>query len=197
MGRSRGGLTSKIHAVVDSNGLPVPLALTADEAHDNRLAAKLLARLNSGQCSLLIVGYDADWIRALVSEHGAWANIPPRRNRNDALCFSPYLYRTRNLIERFFNKIKQCRRVATRSTSSRPTTWRSSSSRRYAYGCASMSLRPRPVVIACPAGLPIEALCRLRVPGRQLRLHSARRGRRCIEGIKLPYIIRLNPKVAA
>ena len=37
-----------------------------------------------------------------------------RRNRNDALCFSPYLYRARNLIERFFNKIKQCRRVATR-----------------------------------------------------------------------------------
>ena len=50
----------------------------------------------------------------LVNEHGAWANIPPRRNRNDALCFSPYLYRARNLVERFFNKIKQCRRVATR-----------------------------------------------------------------------------------
>jgi transposase len=43
-----------------------------------------------------------------------WANIPQRRNRNDALCFSPYLYRARNLVERFFNKIKQCRRVATR-----------------------------------------------------------------------------------
>jgi len=52
-------------------------------------------------------GYDADWIRELVNEHGAWANIPPRRNRNDALCFSPYLYRARNLVERFFNKIKQ------------------------------------------------------------------------------------------
>ena len=53
------------------------------------------------------------YARALVSEHGASANIPPRRNRNDALCFSPYLYRARNLVERFFNKIKQCRRVAT------------------------------------------------------------------------------------
>jgi transposase len=50
----------------------------------------------------------------LVSEHGAWANIPPRWNRSGTLCFSPYLYRARNLIERFFNKIKQCRRVATR-----------------------------------------------------------------------------------
>jgi len=87
MGRSRGGLSSKIHAVVDSNGLPIRLALTAGEAHDNRLAAKLLSRLKSGAMLLADRGYDADWIRALVSEHGAWANIPPRRNRNDALCF--------------------------------------------------------------------------------------------------------------
>jgi transposase len=45
MGRSRGGLTSKIHAVVDANGLPVRLALTSGEAYDNRLAGKLLTRL--------------------------------------------------------------------------------------------------------------------------------------------------------
>ena len=59
-------------------------------------------------------GYDADWIRAFVTDRGAWANIPPKCNRKDPICFSPYLYRDRNLIERFFNKIKQCRRVATR-----------------------------------------------------------------------------------
>ncbi|MGY4429543.1 transposase [Bradyrhizobium sp. F1.13.1] len=41
-------------------------------------------------------------------------DIPPERNRKDPICFSPYLYRARNLVERFFNKIKQCRRVATR-----------------------------------------------------------------------------------
>jgi transposase len=52
--------------------------------------------------------------RRLVRQHGAWANIPPKSNRKDALSFSPYLYRARNLVERFFNKIKQCRRVATR-----------------------------------------------------------------------------------
>lgn len=114
MGRSRGNLTSKIHAVVDSNGLPVRLALTAGQAHDNRLAAKLLSRLKSGAMLLADRGYDADWIRAMVSNCGAWANLPPRRNRKDALCFSPYLHRARNLVERFFNKIKQCRRVATR-----------------------------------------------------------------------------------
>ena len=44
---------------------------------------------------------------------GAWANIPPKSNRSDPICFSPYLYRARNQVERFFNRIKQCRRVAT------------------------------------------------------------------------------------
>jgi transposase len=141
MGRSRGRLSSKIHAVVDSNGLPMRLALTAGEAHDNRLAGKLLSRLKGGAMLLADRGYDADWIRVLVSQHGAWANLPPRRNRNDALCFSPYLYRARNLVERFFNKIKQCRRVATRYDKLAATS-PSSSLRRYAYGCALMSPRP-------------------------------------------------------
>ena len=68
MGRSRGGLSSKIHAVVDANGLPVQLALTAGEAHDNRLAGKLLSCLKSGTMLLADRGYDADWIRALAAE---------------------------------------------------------------------------------------------------------------------------------
>jgi transposase len=96
MGRSRGGLTSKIHAV------------------DNRLAGKLLSRLKSRTMLLADRGYDADWIRAIAAERGVWANIPPRCNRTEPICFRPYLYRARNLVERFFNKIKQCRRVATR-----------------------------------------------------------------------------------
>jgi hypothetical protein len=54
------------------------------------------------------------WIREFARQKRAWANIPPKRNRKDPICFSPYLYRARNLVERFFNKIKQCRRVATR-----------------------------------------------------------------------------------
>jgi transposase len=107
---------------LDTNGLPVRLALTAGEAHDNRLAGKLLSRLKSGTMLLADRGYDADWIRALVRQHGAWANIPPKRNRTEALCFSPYLYKARNLVERFFNKIKHCRRVATATPNSRPTT---------------------------------------------------------------------------
>jgi transposase len=61
MGRSRGSLTSKIHAVVDTHGLPILLALTAGEAHDNRLAGKLLSRPKSGTMLLADRGYDADW----------------------------------------------------------------------------------------------------------------------------------------
>jgi transposase len=114
MGHSRGGLTSKIHAVVDTNGLPVHLGLTPGEAHDNRLCPVLLSGLRPQTMLLADRGYDADWIRTLVGQQGAWANIPPKRNRKGPICFSPYLYRARNLIERFFNKIKQYRRIATR-----------------------------------------------------------------------------------
>lgn len=114
MGRSRGGLTTKIHACVDTNGMPVRLELTTGEAHDNRLVTELLSDLKPGAMLLADRGYDADWIRAFAGEHGAWACIPPKRNRKDPICFSPCLYRARNLVERFFNRIKQCRRVATR-----------------------------------------------------------------------------------
>ena len=50
--------------MVDTNGVPVRLALTAGEAHDNRLVAKLLSRLKSGTMLLADRGYDADWISA-------------------------------------------------------------------------------------------------------------------------------------
>lgn len=58
-----GGLTSKTHAVVDSNGLPVRPALSPGQAHDARLAGRLLSRLKSGSVLLAGRGYDADWIR--------------------------------------------------------------------------------------------------------------------------------------
>jgi transposase len=58
--------------------------------------------------------YDANAIREMINGQGAWANIPPKSNRKDPICFSPYLYKARNLVERFFNKIKHFRRIATR-----------------------------------------------------------------------------------
>ena len=111
---SRGRLTSKIHALVDGSGRPVRLAVTLGEAHDNRLAGKLLSRLKSGAMLPADRGYDADWIREFAMKKGAWASIPPNSNRNGPICLSSYLYRARNRVEWFFNRIKQFRRVATR-----------------------------------------------------------------------------------
>jgi transposase len=136
VGRSRGGLTSKLHVVVDGKGFPLQLGITAGEAHDNRLCSTLLSGLTPRTMVLADRGYDADWIRALINEQGAWANIPPKRNRRKPICFSPHLYRARNHIERFFNRIKHCRRIATRYTNSRPITLRSCSWHQSAYGSA-------------------------------------------------------------
>ena len=73
---------------------------------------------------------------------GAWANIPPKRNRSDPINFSPYLYRDRNRIERFFNGIKPCRRAATRYDKWLPITLPSYSLRPSDCGYALMSPRP-------------------------------------------------------
>jgi transposase len=59
-------------------------------------------------------GYDANELRIAVTDRKAWANIPPKSNRKDPICFSKHLYKARNLVERFFSKIKQFRRIATR-----------------------------------------------------------------------------------
>ncbi len=99
---------------VDGNGLPVRPGRTGGQAHDNRLCSTLLGSLPRGGRLPADRGYDADWIREMVSLRGAWANIPPKRNRKDPICFSPCLYRDRNLVERFFSKVKHCRRNATR-----------------------------------------------------------------------------------
>jgi transposase len=58
--------------------------------------------------------HDTDAIRALAGEHGAWANIPPRSIRKGSFAFSTWVYRQRNLVERFFNRIKEFRGLATR-----------------------------------------------------------------------------------
>ena len=114
MGRSRGGLTTKIHALVDANGLPILLKLTAGQAHDGRSAADMLADLGEGQILLADRGYDSDALRARLAEQGAWGNIKPMPHRVNVPSFSPYLYRFRNLVECFFNKLKHFRAVATR-----------------------------------------------------------------------------------
>lgn len=65
-------------------------------------------------CYLADKGYDSNAIRALAAEKKAWANIPPRSNRKGSFAFSSWVYRQCTLVERFFNRIKQFRGIATR-----------------------------------------------------------------------------------
>lgn len=114
MGRSRGGLTTKIHALVDAAGRPIRLKLTGGQAHDGRSAADMYASIGAGQTLLADRAYDSDGLRSTLAERGAIANIrlmPTRKRRPD---FDPVLYRQRNQVERFFNKLKHFRAVATR-----------------------------------------------------------------------------------
>ena len=106
MGRSRGGLTTKIHALVDADGRPVKLMLTPGQAGDAPAAASLLEDLAPGATLIADRAYDTNAIRDLAAERGAWANIPPRSIRKGSFAFSSWVYRQRNLVERFFNRIK-------------------------------------------------------------------------------------------
>jgi transposase len=114
MGRSRGGLTTKIHALVDANGMPVALKLTEGQAHDGRSAADMLDGVQAGQILLADRAYDSNALRESMNNRGAWANIRPMPHRLDPPAFSPFLYRYRNLVERFFNRLKHYRAIATR-----------------------------------------------------------------------------------
>lgn len=114
MGRSRGGLTTKIHALVDAEGRPIALKLTEGQAHDGRSSDDMLGALGLGQTLLGDRAYDSDERRDRLAKQGAWANVRPMPNRKNVPAFSSFLYRYRNLVERFFNKIKHFRAVATR-----------------------------------------------------------------------------------
>ena len=114
MGRSRGGLTTKIHALVDAQGLPIALKLTEGQAHDGRSAADMLSSIQTGHILLADRAYDSDALRETLAARGAWANVKPMPNRKTVPAFSGFLYRYRNLVERFFNKLKHFRGVATR-----------------------------------------------------------------------------------
>ena len=114
MGRSRGGLTTKIHALVDKNGLPVALKLSEGQAHDGRSAADMLGDLGPGQVLIADRAYDSDLLRQTMAAQGVFANIKPLARRLDKPAFSSFLYRYRNRVERFFNKLKHFRAIATR-----------------------------------------------------------------------------------
>ena len=107
-------MTTEIHALVDAEGRPVRLALTAGQAGDAPAAEDLLADLSPGATLIAERACDTNAIRAFAADRGAWANIPPRSIRQGARSFSGRVCRQRNLVERFFNRIKHFRGLATR-----------------------------------------------------------------------------------
>src|SRR6056297_2610341 len=99
VGRSRGGLTTKLHALVDRRGRPVALSLTAGQVHDSKAAPDLMSRLCPGQTFMADKAYDADAILARCRDAGARANIPPKSYRKHTQPFDRTLYRQRNVVE--------------------------------------------------------------------------------------------------
>jgi transposase len=114
VGRSRGGLTTRLHAVTDARGLPITLHLTPGQAHDGKTGLDLIGTLGPGQRLLADAAYDMNTLRAGLAERGAEAQIKPLARRNPMPAFDRTAYRRRNLIERFFSKLKQFRAIATR-----------------------------------------------------------------------------------
>ena len=84
MGRSRGGLTTKIHTLVDAKGLPFRFLLTPGQSHDATAAQILLQELWPDSFVLADKAYDADWIRACIEAQEAVPIIPDRSNRNES-----------------------------------------------------------------------------------------------------------------
>jgi len=113
-GAPRGGLTTKIHALVDANGPPILLKITPGQANDGRSAADMFASLGAGDVLLADRAYDSDGLRATLEERGINPNIKPMPNRVRHPGFSTTLYKLRNAVERFFSKIKHYRAIATR-----------------------------------------------------------------------------------
>ena len=113
MGKSRGGLSTKIHATVDALGNPVRFILTAGQYSEIRQADALIAGF-SVDYVIADKGYDADSFIEVIESGEAIAVIPPRKNRRTARAYDEHLYRERNLVERVFQKLKHYRRIATR-----------------------------------------------------------------------------------
>ena len=113
LGRSRGGLSTKIHALVEGLGSLARFCLTGGQAGDSPQALPLLDNLKPDSLSA-DKAYDADSLLAHLRAKGIQAVIPPRRNRLIQRPFDAHLYKNRKLIERFFCRIKQFRRIATR-----------------------------------------------------------------------------------
>ena len=107
-------MSTKIHAVVDDDGLPIRIVLSAGQAHDQSAVPELLKHLTPGCDIVADRGYDSDAVLNLIRQAGARAHIPSLSRRLVHRSVDHAIYRQRNLVERFFNKLKHFRRIATR-----------------------------------------------------------------------------------
>ncbi|MGH7057992.1 MAG: IS5 family transposase [Acetobacteraceae bacterium] len=114
IGRSRGGLSTKIHAIVDARGLPIRFLLTPGQASDKTTFPALVEGLHLARDVIADRGFFARAIIDLIEAGGAKAHIPSQSNVRVRRVVDLALYRQRNLVERFFNKLKHFRRIATR-----------------------------------------------------------------------------------
>ena len=107
-------MSTKIHAVVDAHGLPVRLLLTPGQASDKTTFPALIDGLHLARDVVADRGFFARTIIELIEAGGAKAHIPSQSNVRVRRVVDPEIYRQRNLVERFFNKLKHFRRIATR-----------------------------------------------------------------------------------
>lgn len=115
IGKSRGGLTTKIHAVTDGEGNAMRFIITEGNVHDSRKAQELLEPVIHEKSAVLgDRAFDTDAIIGYIASKMAVAVIPPKKNRIIQRDYDQELYRNRNQIERFFNRLKHFRRIATR-----------------------------------------------------------------------------------
>jgi len=90
------------------------LKLTEGQAHDGKSAADMLATVRRGDTLLADRAYDSNALREHLAQRGARGQIKPMAGRVIALSFNRRIYKKRNAVERFFNKLKHFRAVATR-----------------------------------------------------------------------------------
>jgi transposase len=106
-------LSTKIHMLADAVGRPMRFVITGGQVNDCTQAERLLENVET-EYVIGDKGYDAERVLQKIGELDAIAVIPPRSNRKEHRGHDRELYKERNLIERTFNKLKHCRRLATR-----------------------------------------------------------------------------------
>ena len=114
IGRSRGGQTTKIHALTDEIGRPRALLITAGNVHDLEGARGLLTMGHQPKRLLADRAYDARSLRDVLAARQINAVIPPNPTRKHPHRYDKTAYKGRNVIERMFCRLKDFRRIATR-----------------------------------------------------------------------------------